>query len=125
MRKICDKTQLNIHYFSDTPFLVKIYNTAINKSDFTLIIHTQDLDQSSTITVYGSQTTNQQSAIHLNANTKHFIGLFKKLSTDDDRSDSNDDIKKYIYKDSEPLPYVYLRVVNTDVTIKICEVIFN
>ena len=59
----------------------------------------------------------------VNSNGKHFIGLFKELTEDGSSSDSN--IKTYMYKQNEPLPYIYISIFSENVKVELCEVVFN
>ena len=104
-------------------FGVKMYNTAADKSNFTVTVHKENINcQSSTLVVYGNQRANHMSNHNLNSNIKHFIGHFKKLILDTEGADS--DVCTYRYTEQELLLYVFIRVFGKNTAIKVCEVIF-
>ena len=102
-------------------FGVKIYYTAADKSNFTVTVHTENINsESSTLVVYGSQTANQPTDNSLTLNINHFIGQFKALFLDMDHKESNS--CKYVSIEKNLLPYIYLRVFSKVAAVKVCEV---
>ena len=100
-----------------------MYNTAADKSNFTVMVHTEKIKcQSSTLYVYGIQTANPPTDNNLNTNKNHFIGQFKKLTLNNDESDRN--VCKYMLTEEDLWPYIYLRVSSNAASVKVCEVIF-
>ena len=105
-------------------FGVKIYNTAADKSNFTVTVYTENINcESSTLPVYGSQTANQSTDNSLTLNINHFIGKYKLLALD--MKDTNNNASKYRYTEGKLLFYIFLKVFGQNSAIKVCEVTFD
>ena len=110
----------NHHSVSGPGFEVKLYNSAEDKSNFTVKTHIENFYcNMSRFYVYGDQqeTTNSQ------LNPNDFIGSFTELSLVDERNADN--ICEYKSLVNTFWPYVYIKIFNKEGDAKICEVEFN
>ena len=98
-----------------------MYNTAEDKSNFTVKIHIQNFHCNvSQFYVYGDH----QETANFHLNSKDFIGLFMKLRLTEVRS--TDDICEYRLLANEFWPYVYIKIFNKgNHGGRICEVVLS
>ena len=111
-----------IRYFISGPGLgVKLYNTAEDKSNFTVKIHIQNFHCNvSQFYVYGDQ----QETANFRLYSNDFIGSFMELRLAEERS--TDNICEYRLLANEFWPYVYIKLFNKgNHEGKICEVVLN
>ena len=101
----------------------KVYNTADDKSNFTLTIHTQNIPcDRSNVVVYGDQVGPEHFASRLSTNTRHFTGGFTIL-----KSMSTNFINqcKFAYNSEDKLHYVFIKIFATHYSnSKLCEILF-
>ena len=107
-------------YTSANPFGVKLYNTAPDTSNFTVTIHTQNLDCSDPhIHVYGDQT---QTQIYVSSVSDNFLGKFRKL----DQNVSQTKTYKCVYQSlpGENWPFVFIKIFSISQTenVYVCEI---
>ena len=111
-------------YTLANPFGVKLYNTAPDTSNFTVTIHTENLDCSDPhIHVYGDHTRTQ-SGISSIENLNHFIGNFRHLNYEESKSESH----KCVYQSipGEYWPYVFVKITKFSAENSfVCEVQFK
>ena len=101
---------------------VKLYNTAKDKSNFTLTVFTENLDcEQRGISVYVDQILPEH--FNTNINSKHILGSFKKLKL----FNSGNNQCKYISVSDRLWPYVFIKVFNDlgESNVKLCEVTFE
>ena len=111
-------------YFTGCVFGVKIYNTAADKSNFSVTVHTENINcESSTLVVYGSQRANQPTNDKLISNINNFTGQFKLLTLD--MKDIGNNVCKYRYTEEKLLFYIFLKVFGQNSAVKVCEVTFE
>ena len=111
-------------YTSANPFGVKLYNTAPDTSNFTVTIHTQNLDCSDPhIHVYGDQTKTQNH-ISNTENLNHFIGNFRELNYQESKSETHKCVYQTIV--GGYWPYVFVKITQFSAENSfVCEVQFK
>ena len=99
---------------------VKLYNSAEDKSNFTVNIYIENFYcNMSRFYVYGDQ----QETTNFLLNPNDFFGSFTELNLVEERS--TDNICEFKSIVNKFWPYVYIKIFSNQINAKICEVEFN
>ena len=107
-------------------FGVKLYNTVVERSNFTVTVYTENLRcQFPEISVYGAQTAMEELDTNIYKNAEHFVSMFTEFKLDVANNENGQ--CKFLSMSDELRPYVFIKAFNildAD-NVKICEVVFN
>ena len=107
-------------------FGVKLYNSASDKSNFTVTLRTGGSACNVTdFIVFGDQTETEHSSHVVDTTTKHFLGQFKEMKPNELNNDDNE--CSFAVVSDENWYFVFVQVFNVQSNgdLVLCEVTFS